>query len=105
MTDARPRRRWPKRAVRAVAWTAAGAAFLTGLGALGAAPRPSGAAAVAPVRQKVIVRRIVERVVVVDPVAAPVTIPAGSSTSTGQAPSAPAPAPAPAPTSSGGSHG
>jgi hypothetical protein len=104
MTDARPRRRWPKRAVRAVAWSAAGAAFLTGLGALGAAPQPS-AAAVAPVRQKVIIRRIVERVVVVDPVAAPVTIPAGSSASTGQAPSVPAPAPAPAPTSSGGSHG
>jgi hypothetical protein len=102
MTEGRPRARWTKRAVRTLAWGTAGAAFLTGLGAIGAAPLPPAASAIAPVRQKVIVRRIVRRVVIVDPVQAPVTIPASSST-VGQAPSAPAPAPPPA-SSSGGSH-
>jgi hypothetical protein len=102
MTEARGRTRWTKRAVRALAWGTAGAAFLTGLGAIGAAPQPPAASALAPVRQKVIVRRIVKRVVIVDPVQAPVSIPASSST-VGQAPPAPAPPPAPASTT-GGSH-
>jgi hypothetical protein len=97
MTEGRPRPRWTKRAVRTLAWGTAGAAFLTGLGAIGAAPQPPAASAVVPIRQKVIVRRIVRRVVIVDPVQAPVTIPVG------QAPSAPAPAPPPVSTS-GGSH-
>jgi hypothetical protein len=101
MTEGRPRARWTKRAVRTLAWGTAGAAFLTGLGAVGAAPRPPAASAVAPVKQKVIIRRIVKRVVIVDPVQAPVTIPASSST-VGAAPSAPAPAPAAS--TSGGSH-
>lgn len=103
MTEARPRVRWTKRAVRTLAWGTAGAAFITGLGAIGAAPQPPAASAVAPVRQKVIVRRIVKRVVIVDPVQAPVTIPAPSST-VGSAPAAPAPAPAPPTTTTGGSH-
>jgi hypothetical protein len=103
MTEARPRNRWTKRAVRTLAWGTAGAAFLTGLGAIGAAPQPPTASAIAPVRQKAVVRRIVRRVVIVDPVQAPVTIPASSST-VGQAPSAPAPAPPPPTTTTGGSH-
>jgi hypothetical protein len=101
MTEGRPRPRWTKRAVRTLAWGTAGAAFLTGLGAIGAAPQPPAASAVVPIRQKVIVRRIVRRVVIVDPVQAPVTIPASSAV--GQAPSAPAPAPPPTSTT-GGSH-
>jgi hypothetical protein len=99
MTEGRRRRRWTKRAVRVLAWGVAGSAFLTGLGAIGAAPRPPSAAALGPVKQKVIVRRIVKRIVIVDPVPAPVTIPA-SSTVVG---SAPAPAPPPS-TTTGGSH-
>ena len=103
MTERRPRPRWTKRAIRTLAWGTAGAAFLTGLGAIGAAPQPPAASALAPVRQKVIVRRIVRRIVIVDPIQAPVWIP-GSSSSVGSAP-APAPAPAPPPVStSGGSH-
>lgn len=102
MTEGRPRARWTKRAVRTLAWGTAAAAFLTGLGAVGAAPRPSAASAVAPVKQKVIIRRIVKRVVIVDPVPAPVTIPVSSTV--GAAPSAPAPAPPPPASTSGGSH-
>ena len=69
MTDAaRPRKkRWSKRAVRATAWTAGAAAFFSALGAFGAAAsrsRPTDASA--PTRQKVIIRRVVKRIVIVD---------------------------------------
>ena len=99
MTERRPRARWTKRAIRTLAWGSAGAAFLTGLGAIGAAPQPPAASALEPVRQKVIVRRIVRRVVIVDPVRAPVWI-SGSSSAVGSG----APAPAPPVSTSGGSH-
>ena len=107
MTDApRPKKkRWSKRAVRATAWTAGSAAFISALGSFGAAAVPVAvdhASTQTPARQKVIVRRIVKRIVIVDPAAhAPVrVVPSGGSGSVPAA--APAPAPAPA-TSTGGS--
>ena len=107
MTDApRPKKkRWSKRAVRATAWTAGSAAFISALGAFGAAAVPVAAdhaSTQAPQRQRIIVRRIVKRIVIVDPAApAPVrVVPSGGSGSVPAA--APAPAPAPA-TSTGGS--
>jgi len=78
--------------------------FLTGLGAIGAAPQPPAASADASIRPKVIVRRIVTRVVIVDPVAAPVTIPAPSSI-LDRAPGGTAPDPPPPASTTGGSHG
>jgi hypothetical protein len=72
MTDApRPRKkRWSKRAVRATAWTAGAAAFISALGGVRRCGDPGrlrgGGVASAPTRQKVIIRRIVKRVVIVD---------------------------------------
>jgi hypothetical protein len=121
MTESRaPKRgRWSRGRVRALAWLAGAATFATGFGILGLAPRPAVAGAdraSAPrtpvVRQKVIVRRITRRVVIVDPPSqAPVTyVSSGSSggsttssSSSGGGYTAPAPAPAPAPVSTGGS--
>ena len=101
MTDApRPRKkRWSKRAVRATAWTAGAAAFFSALGAFGAAATPVAAdqASSAPNRQKIIIRRVVKRIVIVDaapPAPVRVVSPGGSGT-------APAAAPAPAPSTGG----
>ena len=105
MTDApRPRKkRWSKRAVRATAWTAGAAAFFSALGAFGAAAIPAAgdqasSPSTAP-RQKVIVRRIVKRIVIVD-AAPPAPVRVVSSGGRGSAPVA-APAPAPAPSTCG----
>ena len=72
MTDAAPRRRrLSKGRVRAVAWVAGGATFVTGIGILGAAPKPVAAnassARVPRSRPDVIVRRVVRRVILTDP--------------------------------------
>jgi anti-sigma factor RsiW len=103
MTDQeRPKKqRWSKRAVRATAWTAAATAFISALGALGAAPKPAAAdqgASSAP--RKIIVRRIIKKVVIVGqakpaPVHVVYTGGGGGSTTS---------APAPAPVTTGGSH-
>ena len=96
------KRRWSKRAVRATAWTAGAGAFISALGAFGAAPAPLASDQPLPAGQSsqgtIIERRIVKRIVIVDPAgSAPVqVIDAGGN--------APAPAPVPAPaTSTGGS--
>ena len=109
-----PRRkeRWSKGRVRTLAWMTGGLTFLAGFGILGAAPKPSASAAPQksarwkPARQKVIVRHVTRRVVIVDPVAsAPVYYApsSGGGTSTGSpsgsGTTAPAPAPPPPPTS------
>jgi anti-sigma factor RsiW len=104
MTDQeRPKKqRWSKRAVRATAWTAAATAFISALGALGAAPNPAAAdqpTSKAP--RKIIVRRIIKKVVILGqekPAPVHVVYTGGGST-TGSAP-----APAPAPVTTGGSH-
>lgn len=105
MTDHAPKRRWSKRVVRTTAWTTAGAAFISALGAIGAAPTPAAATrgvSARPVRQKIIVRRIIKKVVIVDPAGpAPVQV---ITTGGGTAPApaaAPAPAPQPPPTTGG----
>ena len=81
MTDApRPKKkRWSKRAVRATAWTAGATAFISALGAFGASAIPvatdQASSPSTPTRQKVIIRRIVKRIVIVDPAApAPVRV-------------------------------
>ena len=73
-------KRWSKGRVRALAWVTGAATFLAGFGILGAAPKPSAANATdashqqKPPRQRIIVRKVTRRVVVVDPgVTAPVT--------------------------------
>ena len=104
MTDRPPKRRWSKRIVRTTAWTTAAAAFISALGAIGAAPTPAVAtrgSSAKPVRQKVIIRRIIKKVVIVDPAGpAPVqVITTGGGTATAPA-GAPAPPP-PAPTTGG----
>lgn len=103
MADRAPKRRWSKRVVRTTAWTTAAAAFISALGAIGAAPTPAVAtrgSSAKPVRQKVIIRRIIKRVVIVDPAGpAPVQV----ITTGGGTAGAPAPPP-PAP-STGGSGG
>ena len=83
MTEHRPSakpKRWSKGRVRALAWVTGAATFLAGFGILGAAPKPSTANATdssnrqKPPRQRIIVRKVTRRVVVVDPVVtAPVT--------------------------------
>ena len=109
MTDAPARRtRLSKGRVRAVAWVAGGATFLTGIGILGISPKPASSAA-RPAKTKrpvVIVRTIVRRVIVTDPApGTPVRVSQGSSApggSTGGASSS-APTPAPVTTTTGGS--
>lgn len=99
MTDKeRPKKpRWSKRAVRAAAWTAAATAFISALGALGAAPKPATAGqAAANAPRKIIVRRIIKKVVIVGqakPAPVHVVYSGGGSTGT-----------APAPVTTGGSH-
>lgn len=101
MTDAeRPKKqRWSKRAVRATAWTAAGTAFISALGVLGAAPNPATAGQAAPTApRKIIVRRIIKKVVIVGQAKpAPVHVVYTGGGTTGSAP-------APAPVTTGGSH-
>lgn len=99
-TDRPRRRRWSPRRIRALAWTTGIATFATGVGALGAAPMPERAAspsAPQPSRQRVVVRRIIRRVVIVEPAtSAPVTYvqaPGVTSGSAGATNAAPAPPP------------
>jgi hypothetical protein len=105
MTDRAPKKRWSKRVVRTAAWTTAAAAFISALGAIGAAPTPAAATrgdSTRPARQKIIIRRIIRKVVIVDPAGpAPVQV---ISVGGGAAPApAPAAAPAPPPPTTGGS--
>ncbi len=76
MTDARPvkKPRWSRGQIRFLAWVSGSAAFLSFFGALGLSPKPAvanGAVAAAgrrPLpRQKIIIRKIIRRVVIVDP--------------------------------------
>lgn len=107
MTEARPikKRRWSAGKVRALAWVTGVATFASGLGILGVAPKPASAggdraaARKPPARQKVIVRHITRRVVIVAaPAPAPVSyVPSYASSSSGGYS-------APAPVSSGGSN-
>lgn len=97
------KRRWSKRAVRATAWTAGATAFISALGAFGAASAPLASDRPAPAgrsaQRTIIDRRIVKRIVIIDPASpAPVRV-----VHVGGNVAAPAPAPAPAPASTGGS--
>ena len=88
MTDAPARRtRLSKGRVRAVAWVAGGATFLTGIGILGVAPKPASSSAPTKqsrVKRPVVVQRIVRRVIVTDPAAdAPVRVVPGPVSSGG----------------------
>jgi hypothetical protein len=127
MTEAPPRRkpRWSRGQIRFLAWVSGSAAFAAFLGVLGFAPKPAAAhdTAAAPPdrlpRQKIIVRKVIRRVVIVDPPVASYSsgsygyvpsYPSGSSYSSGSSSgvtvAAPAPAPPPPPpppVSSGGS--
>lgn len=105
-TDA-PRRkaRWSRGRLRSLAWTTGIATFLAGVGALGAAPMPEQAqlsrGGWAP-RQRVIVRRITRRVVVVEPAtSAPITYVQAPSVSSSGTVGTAAPAPAPPPSTGG----
>jgi hypothetical protein len=100
MTDQeRPKKqRWSKRAVRAAAWTAGATAFISALGALGAAPKPAAGQAASSAPRKIIVRRIIKKVVIVGQAKpAPVHVVYSGGGSSGAAP-------APAPVTTGGSH-
>lgn len=119
MTESRPsrRRRWSRSTIRVTAWVTGAATFFAGVGALGAAPKPANGATSEPgalrrpPRQTIIVRRVIRRVVIVEPTApeAPVYVVDGGSSSSSSSSgssnggSAPAPAPAPAPTTTTGS--
>lgn len=91
MTDTPARKARPSKGrVRAVAWIAGGATFVTGIGILGVSPRPAptgGSTVAVRARPDVIVRRVLRRVIVTEPVAnAPVElIPEPSAASTGAA--------------------
>ena len=109
MTDHARKRRWSKRVVRTTAWTTAAAAFISALGAIGAAPTPAAAtlgAAARPARQKIIVRHVIKKVVIVHPAGpAPVrviTTGGGSASAPASGPVS-APAPPPPPPTTGGS--
>jgi hypothetical protein len=100
MTEAPARRkRLSKGRVRAIAWVAGGATFLTGWGVLGMAPKPASSAGETPTRQRrpVVVHKILRRVIVIDPVpGAPVRsvpVPSAGGGTTGGGVSAPAPRP------------
>ncbi|MBI3647214.1 MAG: hypothetical protein HY240_00390 [Actinobacteria bacterium] len=84
MTD-RPQRR-PRLAkgwVRAIAWISGGTAFFSALGVIGVAPKPAVSAPKAAPR-RVIIRRIIKRVVIVDPApGVPVVASAPTVTSSG----------------------
>lgn len=99
MTEVRRRKtRWSRWRLRTLAWTTGIATFLAGVAALGASPLPETTQPPrdrSVPRQRVVVRRITRRVVVVEPAKnTPVTYvqaPTVSSSSGG----APAPAPPP----------
>jgi hypothetical protein len=102
-TDAARRKaRWGRGRLRALAWTTGIASFLAGIGVLGAAPMPEGS----PLprdgwvpRQRVVVRKITRRVVVIEPaVSAPVTYVQAPSVSSSSSGTVAAPPPAPPPT-------
>jgi len=92
-TEAAPRRRLPRRALRAWAWIAAAVSFLVPAATIGARP-VTGAAVTAGAPRQLVIRRVVRRLVHEAAAPAPVR--------TVYVPSAPAPAAAPA-TSTGGS--
>jgi len=107
MTDSPARRRFSKRALRALAWVTGGLAFTTPFVALSASPRVATAEGADGSRPVIVVRRITRRVVVH---AAPETPPVryvyvdgGSSGSSGASASSAAVAAPSAPTSTGGS--
>lgn len=110
MTDSPARRRFSKRALRALAWVTGGLAFTTPFVALSASPRAATAEGAEGSRPVIVVRKITRRVVVH---AAPETPPvryvyvdggfSGSSASQGSAASSAAVAAPSAPTSTGGS--
>jgi hypothetical protein len=107
MTDV-PRRkaRWSRGRLRTLAWATGIATFLAGVGALGASPMPETAQPPREdrrvPRQRVIVRRITRRVVVVEPAtSAPVTYVQAPSVSSSSSSSGSAPAPAPPPPTGG----
>ncbi len=106
MTDRSSKKRRLSRGwIRATAWVAGGATFMTGLGVLAAAPKPAQAAKGDQSKERpvVIVRKITRRVIITDPaVSAPVQFVSGGSSSSSSGGSAPAPPPPPT-TSSGGS--
>ena len=117
MTEARPAKkaRWSRGQIRLLAWVSGSAAFLTVAGIVGVSPKPAAAGAAAPagprpVAQKVVIRRIIRRVVIVSApkptsltyAGTPTYSSSGGGGTTVSAP-APAPAPAPPPVSTGGS--
>jgi hypothetical protein len=115
MTEHRRRTRWPKSRVKALAWATGAATFITGVSAIVAAPKAAVATSGAhtgnrPQVQRVIVRKVIRRVVIVDPATptaigtTPARIVSSSTPVTASAPQpAPAPAPAPPSTTTGGS--
>ncbi len=119
MTEARPQKkaRWSRGSLRLLAWVSGTGAFLAVAGLVGTAPKPAAAQAGPPTQrkplvQRVIVRHIIRRVVIVDPPTHTYSSSGSSSGSgyTGSTSSSSsggvsvaAPAPAPAPISTGGS--
>jgi len=107
MTDTPARRRFSRRALRALAWVTGGLAFTTPFVALSASPRVATAEGAEGSRPVIVVRKITRRVVVH---AAPETPPVryvyvdgSSSGSSGASASSAAVAAPSAPTSTGGS--
>lgn len=121
MTEARPAKktRWSRGQIRLLAWVSGSAAFFTVAGIVGVAPKTAAASkdVVSPRPrlpvQKVIIRRIIRRVVIVDapkPVyssgstySAPTYSSSSGGGSTTVSAPAPAPPPPPPPVSTGGS--
>jgi hypothetical protein len=97
-----PRRRWPKEAVRTVAWLTGAVTFVASVAAIAAAPKPvvDTASQDTSASRPIIERRVLRRIVLIQSPtrSAPVTV--APSSSSGAA--APAPLPAPA-TSTGAS--
>jgi hypothetical protein len=117
MTEVRPTKkaRWSRGQIRLLAWVSGTAAFVAVAGIVGISPKPAAAKDVVtagrprPVKQRIIIRRIIRRVVIVD--APKPTYSSGStytptysssSSSSGGGTTVSAPAPAP-PMSTGGS--
>ena len=107
MTEGQARRRFSKRALRALAWITGGLAFTTPFAALSASPRVASAEGTEGSRPVIVVREITRRVVVH---AAPETpsvryvyVDGGSSGTSGSSASSVAVAAPSAPTSTGGS--
>jgi hypothetical protein len=103
MTDRRSR--LPRAWVRAIAWVVGGTTFFSIAGALGAAPKPASSAPskVSAAPRRVVIRKIVRRVIIVDAPRAPVAASAPTSVSSSNSGGSSAPAPAPPTTSTGGS--